>query len=79
MSGARAWREATKEQEKGRIETSTVKRYRPGQAPEWMAEDEEEGVEGLFQVGSLKERQRGASDSLSVYHSMGRGYVIMRI
>lgn len=41
MSGARAWREseraAAKEGEKGRVETTKVRRYRPGKVPEWMA------------------------------------------
>lgn len=49
MSGARAWREASKEGEKGRVQTTKVKRYRPGRVPEWMApEEEEESVVDAF-------------------------------
>ena len=64
MSGARAWREATKESEKGRVETAPVKRYRPGQVPEWMQRGEEEDASllgGSFAETSLGGRRRGMS------------------
>lgn len=51
MSGARAWKEnernALKEGEKGRVETTKVRRYRPGKVPEWMAP----GAEGELPQG----------------------------
>jgi microfibrillar-associated protein 1 len=47
MSGARAWKEnernAAKEGEKGRVETTKVRRYRPGKVPEWMAPGADDG------------------------------------
>ena len=48
MSGARAWREASKETEKGRVETAKVKRYRPGKVPEWMAPGVDDGSADAF-------------------------------
>jgi microfibrillar-associated protein 1 len=43
MSGATAGRSAGTEGDKGRIEATKVKRYRPGQVPEWMKKDDEDG------------------------------------
>jgi hypothetical protein len=48
MSGARAWQEASKETEKGRVETAKVKRYRPGKVPEWMAPGADDGSVDAF-------------------------------
>lgn len=59
--GAKSWHSADKESEKGRVETTSVKRYRPGQAPEWMRHGEEDADEGLFAPsGTEGERARGA-------------------
>ena len=41
MSGAVAHDERDR---KGRVETTKVKRYRPGYVPEWMTKDEEDGL-----------------------------------
>jgi len=41
MAGATAGRSAGAEGNKGRVEATKVKRYRPGQVPEWMKEKEE--------------------------------------
>jgi microfibrillar-associated protein 1 len=66
MSGARAWREASKEKEKGRVETTKVKRYRPGRVPEWMApEEEEESVVDAF-TGRGKQVAKQDTAPLSV-------------
>jgi microfibrillar-associated protein 1 len=42
MSGAAAGRSAGAEGDKGRIEATKVKRYRPGQVPEWMKTEHED-------------------------------------
>lgn len=42
MSGAMAGRSAGTDGHKGRIEATKVKRYRPGQVPEWMKSDDQE-------------------------------------
>lgn len=58
--GAKSWHTADKESEKGRVETTHVKRYRPGQAPEWMRYGEEDADEGLFaSSGTEGDRARG--------------------
>jgi microfibrillar-associated protein 1 len=43
MSGAAAGRSAGSQGDKGRIEATKVKRYRPGQVPEWMKTEDEDG------------------------------------
>jgi len=42
MAGAAAGRSAGAEGDKGRIEATKVKRYRPGQVPEWMKAENED-------------------------------------
>ena len=42
MSGAMAGRSAGADGNKGRVETTKVKRYRPGQVPEWMKSEGED-------------------------------------
>jgi microfibrillar-associated protein 1 len=42
MSGAAAGRSAGSQGDKGRIEATKVKRYRPGQVPEWMKTDDQD-------------------------------------
>ncbi|KAG7668977.1 hypothetical protein Ndes2526B_g00691 [Nannochloris sp. 'desiccata'] len=42
MSGAAAGRSAGAQGDKGRIEATKVKRYRPGQVPEWMKTENED-------------------------------------
>ena len=44
MSGSMAGRSADADAEKGRVEATKVKRYRPGQVPEWMKTVEEEPI-----------------------------------
>jgi len=61
--GAKSWHTADKESEKGRVETTHVKRYRPGQVPEWMQSGEDDADEGLFAVSGRRpqgDRARGA-------------------
>lgn len=42
MAGALAARHTDKELEKGRVDTTRVRRYWPGKAPAWAPQDEEE-------------------------------------
>lgn len=44
MSGALAARPTDKELEKGRVEKTTVKRYWPGRAPAWIAQQQQEAA-----------------------------------
>ena len=44
MSGARQWGDNARERDrKGRVEVSKVRRYRPGQKPEWMGDGGDRG------------------------------------
>lgn len=45
MSGALAGRSASVDADKGRVETTKVRRYRPGQKPHWILQTGEEGVD----------------------------------
>ena len=77
MSGARAWRDngrnSVKEGEKGRIETTKVRRYRPGKVPEWMAP----GGDGELQQGEDFERIRN-TDEMSQERRIGMPQIIVK-
>lgn len=77
MSGARAWNEnernAAKEGEKGRVETTKVQRYRPGKVPEWMAPGADGGYE---QAGEDFDRVKQSFDSTG--RKIGMPQIVMR-